>query len=337
MIVCSIHDPALFEAGLFEKDRYYEGRLSEHLDRVMHAHLIACDMGPDGSVIGHSTAEAASKLPASLIMKINAMLNPQRMVYLPSDEGRRKKIMKWLDRAGSAESVALIGHGKVDVLVAAEDTYEAMEEEKMPLNRTATLASYHEHPCSERERRAMGGYPLGNMTKADFLAEIIDPLVYWAREITIIDKFLTKAAFGERGDGKQGGNWPKFRSTLKHIHDRWSKGAFASSGTFRIISTHNDFKVGNELAKLLAETLGLGCRNLHVSLKPEHDVAAINHDRYLVTNHQFAIGLTRGFDMIADNAPCGVADAYLRQPEAEHGVIAELIHARSRGEWQGTA
>jgi hypothetical protein len=333
MIVCSIHDPALFQADLF-KDRYYEGRLSEHLDRVMHAHLIACDQSADGSVIGRSITMAAQQLPA-LGMKINAMLNPQRIVYLPADPVRREKIMQWLDNAGSAEAVGLIGNSKVDVLVAAEDTYEAMREEEIPLDRTCTLASYHKNACSERERRAMGGYPLQNMSKADFLAEIIDPLVYWAREVTIIDKYLIKAAFGEKGDGKQGSNWSKFRSTLKSIHDRWCRGPLAGAGTFRVISVHNNFKVGNELAEHLAQKLNLGCRNLHISLKPEHDVATINHDRYLVTDRQFAVGFTRGFDLIADKQPCGVADAYLRQSEGEKGLIAMLMHARPRGEWIG--
>jgi hypothetical protein len=336
MIVCSIHDPALFDAALFEKNRHYEGHLSGHLDRVMHAHLIACDQDENGSVIGQSIAEAALKLPA-LGMKINAMLNPQRIIYLPADPPRREKIMKWLDRAGSAEAVGLIGHAKVDVFVAAEDTYEAMQAETITLDRTCTLATYHTHPCSERERRAMGGYPLQNMSKADFLAEIIDPLVYWAREVTIIDKYLIKAAFGEKGDGRQGGNWSKFRSTLKSIHDRWCQGPFADVGTFRVISVHNNFKVGNELAEHLARKLNLGCRNLHISLKPEHEVATINHDRYLVTDRQFAIGITRGFDLIADKQPCGVADAYLRQSDGEQDLITTLMHARPRGEWQGAA
>jgi hypothetical protein len=335
MLVCSIHDPAIFDTKLFQENSLYEGRIDAHLDRVGLSHLLVCDDAASGSLIWSDIFKAAEASPF-LAMKLSACLNPQRIVYLPCEKSRYDKLVKRLDRPGSASVVGLICHGNVDVLIAAQDTVKAMVEEGMDLKRTCTMADYHKSPVYARERLSFGGRPVSDLSREQFLQEIVVPVIHWAKHAAVVDKVITRAAFGgKEGMGKPNANWPRFRATVRDIYAAWQKTPFANEGEFEIVSSHNNFKVGDELAAALAERLGLMEPNVVVSLKSDQKVGAINHDRYLWTDKDVCIGFTKGFDLLSSDEPCGVSDVYLRQPQAEKDTVTELIHAESKGSWSG--
>jgi len=336
MIVCSVHDPAVFDAALFEENGHYEAFMALHLDNVRVAHLLACDSSPEGSAIWSEILTAQGTSPF-LAAKLGACLNPQRIVYLPPHPTRPQKVRPWLNSDGSAQAVGLAANPGVDVLIAAQNTVDAMEEEGISVDKAFTTSSYHNSAAYDREQLSFGGRSLCDLTKTEFLNEIIRPVVYWAREVTIVDKFITKAAFGETGSGASSPNWPKFKQTVSEIFSAWKGGAHASDGTFRVISSHTSYMIGDALAEELAKKLDLGCKDLHVMLKRPQDVHDRGHDRYLVTDKDMYVGFTKGFDVLGENEACGASDAYLRQPQAERDSVVELIHAPSQGEWRGSA
>ncbi len=336
MIVCSVHDPAVFDAALFEDSDHYEGWMALHLDNVRVAHLLACDDSPEGSAIWSEILRAQASSPL-LAAKLGACLNPQRVVYVNPHPTRPQKVRPRLDSDGSAQAVGLIANPGVDVLIAAQGTVEAMEAEGISANKVFTASSYHNSEAYRRERLSFGGRALRDLTKADFLDQIIRPVVCWAREATIVDKVITRAAFGDAGNGDPKPTWPKFKQTVAAIHAAWKEGAYASEGTFRVISSHTSYMIGDALAEELAKKLDLGCKDLHVVLKRPQDVHDLGHDRYLVTDKDMCVGFTKGFDLLADDKACGATDAYLRQPQAERDTVVELIHAQSQGEWRGSA
>lgn len=336
MLVCSIHDPAIFDAKLLREDVHYEGRLDQHLENVRLTHLLVCDDSPGNSLIWKDILAAATASPY-LSAKLNACVNLQRIIYLPCEKIRYEKILKWLDRPGSASAVGLICHGKIDVLIAAQDTREAMAVEGLDIGKTSTMVDYHRSPVAARERLLFAGRPVGALSRDEFLREIIIPVVCWARHVTVIDKMLTLAAFGgNEATGRPNANWSKFRATLQCIYEAWMKTPCSRDGKFEVISSHNHFKVGDDLAKELAEKLDLAKPNVKVSLKSDSEVGAINHDRYLVTDKDVCVGFTKGFDLLGPDAPCGVSDVYIRQPQLEKDTVAQLMHAPAVGTWCGT-
>lgn len=334
MIVCSIHDPAIFQPGCFVDNPGYERLVSEHLDTVAFQHLLVCDRQPGGgSYIWEEINRAAESNPL-LYAKFSSYISNQRIVYLPPLSSRSAQVKKQLASRGSVETVGLIGHGNVDVLVAAPETLKAMAEENMNTQRVFTMDNYHLSDAKSKENLARGGRPVSGLNRDEFLSLIIKPVVCWAENVYLIDKMVTRAAFGEKGNGKPQGNWQKFKYTIGEIYRLWNEGAKSVDGCFEIVSIHNGYRVGDELAALLAEMLELQHRNIKISLKSEPDLSAVNHDRYLVTNQEFQLGFTRGFDLLDSEKPC-VSDVYLRQPCASDDVIPFVLRAHNVGQWDG--
>lgn len=178
---------------------------------------------------------------------------------------------------------------------------------------------------------------MGNLTVEQFLAQIVRPVMHWAKKLTIIDKMISRAAFGNPSDptGRPSNNWAKFDQTLKAVFDEWDKGPYAQDDRLTVITDsashvrrNGHCILGDDLAAELAERLSIPTHRVCVILKRPENVRAINHDRYLVTNHGFCIGITGGFDLIdSTNQKCGVSDVFLRQPQQRNDILDRLMNS----------
>ena len=340
MLVCSVHDPAIFDQRLFAENDHYEAIMASHLRDVQLCHLLVVD---EGGTVWREIIALAEKVPW-LGMYLNACISESRIVYLPSVQQHGDKVRQWLDQAGSAEAVGLIAHKQVDVLVAANQTVDAMSIEKMPLDKTCMLRDYHKSPSYQRESLSRGARALNTLTKKEFLDDVITPVVWWAEACTVIDKMIVRAAYGDPGgQRKEQSNFSDFKETIHAILGIWRKGPRRSEGTFRIISEHTNQYIGDELAKQLADKLGLAdACDIEICLKNKEELKVLNHDRYLVTNNDICIGFTRGFDLLdADfkgnkqNMMCGISDVYVRQHQNERDAVNDVMLLRNQGRWSG--
>lgn len=336
MIVASIHDPEVFAPARFAENDQYEGRIVERLRVMQHSHLLVVDDSTGNSVIANAlTANLMQN--ATTQMAANAVIRPDRCVRLPVDPNRHRKIAQWIDTPGSAEAVALAGHADVDICVVAQDTLDAIEEENIRQDRITTLARYHTTQAFCRERYLLGGTPVSSLTKQKFLAEIVRPVVHWASSLTLVDKMVAKSAFGEgmRNNAvcNPGPNWQCFNDTLRSVYEQWNAGPFAGSNRMTIITENvtnylQSGKTASDTAAELARRLSIPNDRVQILLKSHEQVKNINHDRYLVTNHAFIVGITRGFDLLDGAANCAVSDVFLRQAQAQGDVLAQLMNSQ---------
>lgn len=336
MIVASIHDPEVFAPARFAENDQYEGRIVERLRVLQHSHLLVVDDSTGNSVVANALAANLMQNPTTQ-MAANAVIRPDRCVRLPVDPNRHRRIAQWIDTPGSAEAVALAGHGDVDICVVAQDTLEAIEEENIRQDRITTLARYHTTRAFNRENLVFGGRPVSDLTKNQFLDEIVRPVVHWATNLTIVDKMISRSGFGDATNpaGTPGTNWPRFNDTLRAVFDQWDAGPFSDGNRVTIITeavthvVHNNVALlGDSLAAELARRLSIPTDRVRVILKSPQQVRDINHDRYLVTNHAFVVGITRGFDLLDGTANCAVSDVFLRQAQAQGDALARLMNSQ---------
>ncbi len=320
MVITSICDPALFDQPLLE-DRNYAFGLLMVLQGMTQNHLPVLDSA--GS-IARATLERLQHNP-SLEMQYNALLQPERIVRIPSDETRIQKLSDWIEKE-SAAAVACSENPVVDVLLAGGDTLIAMKEENIEGSKSTCLQDFPNSNWSQYEATK----PIGGMTKEQFLSEIIRPVVRCAKKVTIIDKIIIRAAFGDQRNpsGQPGDNWSSFKKSILAVHEEWTKGLHKGDGLFEIITwpvTHvqKDGKalLGDALAEELGRRLAIPFKQLRVMFKSEHKFRADMHDRYLVTNQGIVLGFSKGFDLFASDT-LGSCDVYLRKPDA---LISKLM------------
>ena len=220
----------------------------------------------------------------------------------------------------------LVGGLNAGKALAGNDTLVAMKEEKVDSRKSTSLVDFPDSCwCRNETSKAIGG-----MTKEQFLSEIIRPVVRCAKKVTIIDKIIIRAAFGDQKDptGKPGANWNSFKKSILAVHGEWTKGLHQGNGLFEIITwpvTHvrkdGQTLLGNELAKELGKRPSIPFNHLRVMFKSEHKFRADMHDRYLVTNQGIVLGFSKGFDLFASET-LGTCDVYLRKPDS---LISKLM------------
>lgn len=339
MIVTSVHDPAIFAPERFTENRHYLGRIVERLRIVANCHLMATDATDKGGSVIFTALQQIACQNTTIGMYLNAVLRPERCIRLPIDPTRHAKIRDIITSAGSAEAVALAGHTGVDTCILDEETFTATEMAGVSRTKLTTLADYHTSKAFQQEILAFGGKPVSDLTKEQFLQKIVRPVVYWAPQVIIIDKMIGKAAFGSdikaNTVGTPSTNWPQFNSTLNDIFKIWDKGVHSSGKRLRIIteSVTNVMKDDQlvhapELAIMLARRLTIPTDRVEIVLKNADAVKNIDHDRYLLTNHGFVIGISHGFDLLRSEDKCGVSDVYLRQAQSKDDILAQLTHSK---------
>ncbi|MDF7823141.1 hypothetical protein P4B35_03895 [Pontiellaceae bacterium B12227] len=314
MIVTSVCDPALFDPSLLE-NKYAMDSLTSTLRNMMQYHLPVID---SGDAISKATQKRLQDHPA-LQMRYSALLQPGRIVRIPADISRVQRLEEWIG-SEPATAVACSENPIVDVLLASDDTLAAMTEENIDSRKTVALHNFS-GSCWFKDDSCK---KIGGMTKEQFLSEIIRPVVRCAEKVTIIDKMIIRAAFGDGGNpsGKPGANWSSFKKSILAVHDEWVKGLHQGNGLFEIITwpvTHvqKDGKalLKDDLAKELGKRLSIPFSHLRVIFKSEHKFRADMHDRYLVTNQGIVLGFSKGFDLFASNT-LGTCDVYLRKPDS---------------------
>ena len=335
MIVRSVHDPAIYDKGLFDKDGNYEALVSRHLDSMAFSHLSFFDEGEDGaSTMAKELQQAAQQTP-SLALKLTAVINSQRVVRIRTSSKRPARMMPELDRPGSAQAALLGQHKEIDVTVVAPRTLEAMRRAGIGIERACPINRYHECAAYRQEVQACGGVPLGAFTEDRLLQEVIRPIVYWAEQCTIIDKVISGAAFGGES-GKKSGNWQLYKDTIRAVFDIWRDRYFKhGNGGFRVISNHVGRHVGDKEAMELAKELDLLDQpGVEICLKPDRETRCLIHDRYLLTNRDVCVGFPRGFDLLRRGGTCAATDAYLRQSTMTvEDPVAVVVGMRNTGRW----
>jgi len=338
MIVTSIHDPAIFAPERLTANGYYLGLLMERLRIAANCHLIAIDeTNSGGSIMMYAIQQAGSQNP-TIGMLLSSVFKLERCVRLPAETTRVAKIQELIKTAGSAQAVALAGCSGVDVCILDDETFTAAEMQAINRAKLTTLADYHKTEAYQRENLAFGGKPVSDLTKEEFLQKIVRPVVFWADQVTIIDKMIGRAAFGADNhantDGKPSNNWSHFNTTLHEIFKLWDKGPNSKGRRFRIITEsvtnvmpNGCLCQGPALAAELAGRLTIPPGRVEVILKSADQVKSINHDRYLLTNHGFVVGITKGFDLLQNDSKCGVSDVYLRQAQSQNDILAQLCNS----------
>ena len=261
----------------------------------------------------------------ALEMQYSALLQPERIVRIPADEVRIQQLSEWVEKE-SATTVACSENPVVDVLLAGGDTLTAMKEENIDDSKSTCLQDFPNSNWSQCKTTK----PIGGMSKEEFLAKIIRPVVRCAKKVTIIDKIIIRAAFGDQRSpsGTPGENWDSFKKSIRAVHEEWMKGLHKGDGLFEIITwpvTHvqKDGKtlLGDALAEELGRRLAIPFKQLRVMFKSEHKFRADMHDRYLVTNQGIVLGFSKGFDLFASDT-LGTCDVYLRKPDV---LISKLM------------
>jgi hypothetical protein len=325
MIVATVQDPAVFDLSADESP-FYEAALAGFIEQLVSRHLIVCDEGIDGSLIWKEILKHCHNLPVHLQQRLNC-ISPQRIVYLNPVEADVTRIGQWIERDGTPEAVALACYPGIDLVVLAQDTAEAIEIEDMRRANTCCLLDYHNAPVLQRMPPLGQAIPLGGMPAEGFAAKVVEPVVRWASGVFVLDRFLARSALSNQG------NWPSFKRTITVIFNKWERGYGSADedARFVIVTEFDDHTgiAGDQQAEELARRLELSTGKVEVRIKRQ--CGPTNHDRFLATNKDIAIGLTRGFDIIGENGRCQVCDAYLHLCRSNDDVVRQIMNAPDCG------
>lgn len=323
MIVTSVHDPALFNEKLLA-DKSHKSTLKLILEEMMTNHIIVLD---SDLKMNRKLFAALNKHP-SIQQQYNALVDPRRIIKIAANTEHAKQLAKWIDESSSIAE-ACSEDEIVDVFLADKDTCDAMEEEHLETRKACEIYDYIDsdwHKIASCKSKAVGGW-----TKDQFMRNIIRPVVRSAKKVSIIDKIIIRAAFGDENDpsGKPSSNWGNFKKTIQTIHKEWSGGYHNGNGIFEVITwpaTHVRNKdgqplLGNALAEELGKRLGITFDQLRVMFKDKQKFQSDMHDRYLVTNQGIVLGFSKGFDLFSGDKldPC---DVYLRPSD---NLITQLV------------
>jgi len=310
--------------------------LALHLDMVRQAHLIVCD----AERVIWREIQGVANLPQA-IMDCIRTFSPQRVVYLPSDTDLRRRIRALQPRPGSAEAVALASRDDVDVVVIGPDTMSAVELAGVTHEKIVRLAESRRGRWAERPRGVNGGFPVGGLPRRDFLDLIVGPIFRHAARVTVFDKMLGGVILENQG------NWKDFARTVREIHRLWraSPGAADRGARFTVITMDSDSTlcgplpadhVGKIRERLDIRPVSGESPKFRLRLKPKGDLTlnAMTHDRYLQTNQEFTLGISRGFDLLSATDICREADVYLRC-DGQSTLLARIDAYRDVGtdEW----
>jgi len=324
MVINSICDPALFDEALFENS-FYLPALAMTLQDMTHNHIQVLD---SAGVIGGEVKGKLQCAPQCQLL-YNALLRPERIVRVPADNALAEKIAEWRE-AGSASAAACSAHSLVDVLIADTDTQIAIKEAGLDIRKTCSIQQYPASGWKKKKMDTEKAFPIGGMSKVDFVEQVIRPVVRCAKKVTIIDKIAIKAAFGDdrNPSGNPSGSWESFRKSIYAVYDEWTKGLYQGIGTFEVITwpvTHvqnaGKSMLGDDLAEEFGRRLGISFKQLRVMFKREHSFREDMHDRYLITNQGFVLGFSKGFDL-SSAAAMSVCDVYFRHHD---NLIARLM------------
>ena len=325
MLIASVLEPALLAPELFNTNPSFRSRTIERFDELLRAHILLIDDQADGkSVMSDTIVKFLQSLPACIQQRLNAFPT-ERLVRMKIGPEASSLVTLPI---GTKEAISVADQGKADVLFLTQQTADALTTQGNAPHNAYTYDSYAGSTPYERECATRGGLPLAEMSQERFVREILGPVVYWARNVTLIDKMLTVSSIGSQA------NRTRFANTIKLIHKTWSQGHFKGEGTFTLITfpdrDHREIPPRDQ-AITICQAFEVGHLRITIHVKDPAGLWDAAHDRYLTTSQGVVLGFTRGFDLTAGHGDVIPCDVYLRAcPSAAADVVPRVMKAQNR-------
>ncbi len=338
MIAATVHDPHLFD-GLADLDVSRRASLIDHLAHVAHSHLMVLDR--DG-LLGQAMLSRLADLPPTIRSRLEAAIQPGRIVRLSVDAQKQADYEALLDRRETATALALNCEA-IDSVITDEEGKLGVETigGGAPDN-LQTLPEFLLSDCHQRLLMTMGGVTLRDMPRGEFSENIVGPVLRWAKQIRIIDRHISTAYFEHNPDTlNQDSQWGRISATVKYLYDLWEDSCVVELDRFVIVTQplhpdrwrqpwHNG-QCPNvcKQAELIAETLDLGPRAQIEVIKVPAEVKALDHDRYLRSDRNIVLNFSKGFDLIRPNGMCGECTVSLNREASNETVLTLLEKSRT--------
>ena len=337
MIAATIQDPRLFseEAVL---DGCYKALLLDHLAHVAHSHMIVVD---EDGVIGRALISAIASLPVGVRKRAEAAVSTNRVIRLAPDAVRRQQYESTGIDVGTAITLAL-NQLSIDAVISDEDgkVCAALIDGDPPA-RVFTLPEYLSSPTHDRLLCTMGAVSTGGMARVDFGASIVGPVLRWAKSPRVIDRYITTALYENNpsDDPNLDNQWNRVRETIRYMYDVWNRTSVVNKDFFKIVTKPYLKGWGNrpwhygacpsleQQAERLANELDLGKFARIEFIKVPRELWDIEHDRYLVTDNEFILSFSRGFDLIRPGGILLESSVSLYHPGSQSFVLSMLLRA----------
>ncbi len=335
MLMATVLDPDLFSPANLADDGTRVA-LIRHLDSMCRNNVVVFDdASADGtrSLIWKELRAALPSLPMAVQQRLGLLVQSPRKAFVAGGAVSTVNGLQVVNpavSAGSWAAVALAEHPRVDVVMASGRTYRALGGTN---SKIATNITFVDSPAYNKEQSYLRPKLLGTLTKAQFVEQVVDPVVYWARSVRIIDPHVCSCAI------RKGSNLFRFKDTITAIHHAWRNGYYGGTGAFEVISTATDpwdpqaaGLSADQQAQSLASELELNDEHATIRLKTaKAGLRIINHDRFLVTNQEVVLGFTRGFDVTGGDGHCVPCEVYTRTRREAGDTIDELLATKDVG------
>ncbi len=343
MIAATIHDPVAL-SGMPNGSPTERAALIDHLAHVAHSHMIILD---NEGRLGQSLLAVLPHLPMGIRARLEAAIRPDRVIRLPIDPQRLAKFSAVMDRSDTATALSISKN--IDAIISDQDGKACADLADEEVGRTVyTLPEFCLSPCHQRLLETMGSVATGGMKVPEFERIILEPVVKWAKQVIIYDKYIAKAYY-ETDPNMFGSDsqWGRMCKTLILVRDLWKAKCAVDQDRFRVITSPIDrwgpFKRRGEVkcqwqkgqmptykeqATEIAQALGSDDKTQVDIVSIPKSLKYADHDRYLLTDRSVILSLSRGFDLIRPDGTLIESSLSLFH-EGAKSSISELLRRMS--------
>ena len=355
MLVASTIDPALFDPNRYGALRGGDARavretkrdvteLCEHLYDAGMGHILVDDTR---SRVRNSMKTYRETHPEGIPQEIEMAWNsiPEcRWVEIAVRDADFIRLSECIPHEGSRVALLLPGcDTRIDASIVAPETRDAAEGAGVDLARVFDLMDYWRSPVHKRERDRRTAIPIGRRSKHYLLTEVLTPVLYWAKHVHLIDRYIGAASQendnAQRDTSREGKrrryDWGPLSTFILEVYRAWTAGFYKGQGKFEVITCLAQDDEGKKKAERLSpeeqrksddrrsdaatkqersmtnRLVTLGCKEVRVRVKSGSRGRKAQHDRYIVTNQGIAVGFSSGLDTIGKDL-CDEGDIYLR-------------------------
>ena len=307
MLVASVHDPDVF--CLEQRDKLYCAYVLEHARKMAFCHVpIICEALRSG------LDSAIKALPSDVRGFMEEAL--KRKVELEPEAAAIECVRKDTVLLGQQSAcVALRNVDAIDAVVTTKSVEDVVLRAYPEDDKVRTFENYSGTPAWRKEKDAFGFKPIGRMDNEDVLARFVTPFVRWATKLVLIDPYVSKTFAGARRDPrdkKNKGHWGQFARTIKAVYGSWHQARNElqlPQDVLEIRTVCVDDEDPKDLAKGIWQ--GIGAESgVEVVVLDYRSIRNINHDRFLVSNNNTVLTVSRGFDLFREegvSAACTVS------------------------------
>lgn len=164
MIAATVHDPQVI-ATLAQGSEADRAGLIDHLGHVCHCHLSILDRK---GRIGTALIEASRALPDRIRTRLNAALNPSRVIRCPADPECEGALIDLGLAPETAAALALTSCG-ADAVITDQNGKAAQGLSSLPdAGNLFTLPEFLTSDCHQRLMDTMGAISTGGLHRAEF-------------------------------------------------------------------------------------------------------------------------------------------------------------------------